>query len=165
MFMFTLQLHSTLLLLQGFKGTNCCYVQVAFSCVIYPCLILQYMGQAAFLSRNLAAVSMSFYASVPGKLLKDVKESSKGLITVLYFFQAFISLRIIIIIRLKECSFLLRSSTNLACTCGCSSCRHCCQSTCYLFHILNFQAMSCNTMFPTCQGCYKQTDPRSVIHP
>lgn len=123
------------------------------------------MGQAAFLSRNLSDVSMSFYASVPGKLLKDVKESSKGLITVLYFFQAFISLRIIIIIRLKECSFLLRSSTNLACTCGCSSCCHCCQSTCYLVHILNCQAMSCNTMFPTCQGCYKQTDPWSVIHP
>ncbi|PON97731.1 Potassium transporter [Trema orientale] len=40
-------------------------IRVAFSCVIYPCLVLQYMGQAAFLSKNLSAVPMSFYASVP----------------------------------------------------------------------------------------------------
>ncbi|KAM1736481.1 hypothetical protein ACFX12_014828 [Malus domestica] len=33
----------------------CCCAQVAFSLVIYPCLILQYMGQAAFLLRNLSA--------------------------------------------------------------------------------------------------------------
>nr|QAU20962.1 K transporter protein [Fragaria vesca subsp. vesca] len=47
-------------------------IRVAFSCVIYPCLILQYMGQAAFLSRNLSAVSMSFYASVPAPLIWPV---------------------------------------------------------------------------------------------
>ncbi|KAJ1405960.1 Potassium transporter [Sesbania bispinosa] len=40
-------------------------VRVAFYCVIYPCLILQYMGQAAFLSKNLSAVPISFYASIP----------------------------------------------------------------------------------------------------
>ncbi|KAL6896908.1 hypothetical protein ACP4OV_007480 [Aristida adscensionis] len=33
--------------------------------VIYPCLVLQYMGQAAFLSRNMSAVEDSFYQSVP----------------------------------------------------------------------------------------------------
>lgn len=48
-------------------------MQVAFSCVIYPCLVLQYMGQAAFLSKNVSAVRMSFYASVPGKLLRMQK--------------------------------------------------------------------------------------------
>lgn len=47
-------------------------IRVAFSCVIYPCLILQYMGQAAFLSKNLSAVSMSFYASIPVPLLWPV---------------------------------------------------------------------------------------------
>ncbi|XP_058732082.1 potassium transporter 3 [Vicia villosa] len=40
-------------------------VRAAFSCIIYPCLILQYMGQAAFLSKNLSAVPISFYASIP----------------------------------------------------------------------------------------------------
>ncbi|KAM1097319.1 hypothetical protein ACFX19_014988 [Malus domestica] len=48
----------------------CCCAQVAYSLVIYPCLILQYMGQAAFLLRNLSAVSMSFFSSVPIKLLE-----------------------------------------------------------------------------------------------
>ncbi|XP_075648788.1 potassium transporter 3 [Castanea sativa] len=43
-------------------------LRVIFSCVIYPCLILQYMGQAAFLSKNFSAVSISFYASIPDPL-------------------------------------------------------------------------------------------------
>ncbi|XP_050269121.1 potassium transporter 3 [Quercus robur] len=43
-------------------------LRVTFSCVIYPCLILQYMGQAAFLSKNFSAVSTSFYASIPDPL-------------------------------------------------------------------------------------------------
>ncbi|WVZ25610.1 hypothetical protein V8G54_004154 [Vigna mungo] len=45
---------------------------VAFYCVIYPCLILQYMGQAAFLSKNLSAVHISFYASIPDVLFWPV---------------------------------------------------------------------------------------------
>ncbi|KAG2681007.1 hypothetical protein I3843_11G124700 [Carya illinoinensis] len=40
-------------------------MRVTFSC-LYPCLILQYMGQAAFISKNFSEVSMSFYASIPG---------------------------------------------------------------------------------------------------
>ncbi|KAL5551893.1 hypothetical protein UlMin_002069 [Ulmus minor] len=40
-------------------------IRVAFSCFIYPCLVIQYMGQAAFFSKNLSTASMSFYASVP----------------------------------------------------------------------------------------------------
>uniref|UniRef100_A0A2P2JHU7 Potassium transporter n=1 Tax=Rhizophora mucronata TaxID=61149 RepID=A0A2P2JHU7_RHIMU len=43
-------------------------VRVAFSFVVYPCLILQYMGQAAFLSKNFSAVPMSFYSSIPDSL-------------------------------------------------------------------------------------------------
>ncbi|RDY06691.1 Potassium transporter 3, partial [Mucuna pruriens] len=45
---------------------------VAFYCVIYPCLVLQYMGQAAFLSKNLSAVPISFYASIPDFLFWPV---------------------------------------------------------------------------------------------
>ncbi|XP_039031986.1 potassium transporter 3-like isoform X3 [Hibiscus syriacus] len=41
-------------------------IRLSFVCIIYPCLVLQYMGQAAFISKNFAAVSTSFYASIPG---------------------------------------------------------------------------------------------------
>uniref|UniRef100_A0A0E0AP26 Potassium transporter n=1 Tax=Oryza glumipatula TaxID=40148 RepID=A0A0E0AP26_9ORYZ len=40
-------------------------IRLAFVGAIYPCLVLQYMGQAAFLSRNMSAVEDSFYQSVP----------------------------------------------------------------------------------------------------
>ncbi|CAN1300432.1 Potassium transporter 3 [Linum perenne] len=43
-----------------------CFLQVAYCCVVFPCLVLQYMGQAAFLSKNFSGISLSFYASVPG---------------------------------------------------------------------------------------------------
>ncbi|KAK4272263.1 hypothetical protein QN277_020845 [Acacia crassicarpa] len=40
-------------------------IRLAFALVIYPCLVVQYMGQAAFLSKNLGSVSNSFYDSIP----------------------------------------------------------------------------------------------------
>ncbi|XP_028761154.1 potassium transporter 4 [Neltuma alba] len=40
-------------------------IRVAFAFVIYPCLVVQYMGQAAFLSINLGSVRNSFYDSIP----------------------------------------------------------------------------------------------------
>ncbi|URE49291.1 potassium transporter [Musa troglodytarum] len=39
--------------------------KVAFVSVIYPCLVLQYMGQAAFISKNFSSVPTSFYESIP----------------------------------------------------------------------------------------------------
>lgn len=45
-------------------------IRVAFSCVIYPCIVLQYMGQAAFISKNFSAIS--FFASVPDILFWPV---------------------------------------------------------------------------------------------
>ncbi|KAK4796292.1 hypothetical protein SAY86_028618 [Trapa natans] len=39
--------------------------QIAFLCVAYPSLVLQYMGQAAFLSKNFHALPTSFHASIP----------------------------------------------------------------------------------------------------
>uniref|UniRef100_A0A7N0R9M1 Potassium transporter n=1 Tax=Kalanchoe fedtschenkoi TaxID=63787 RepID=A0A7N0R9M1_KALFE len=40
-------------------------LRVAFICFVYPCLVLQYLGQAAFISKNFYAVPASFYASIP----------------------------------------------------------------------------------------------------
>ncbi|VFR00205.1 unnamed protein product [Cuscuta campestris] len=45
---------------------NSLSMRLAFVFGVYPCLVVQYMGQAAFLSKNIASVSNSFYASVPG---------------------------------------------------------------------------------------------------
>ncbi|KAK6947860.1 Potassium transporter [Dillenia turbinata] len=47
-------------------------IRVAFFGVIYPCLVLQYMGQAAFLSKNFSAVPTSFFSSVPDALFWPV---------------------------------------------------------------------------------------------
>ncbi|OAY37090.1 potassium transporter 4 [Manihot esculenta] len=40
-------------------------IRIAFAFVIYPCLVVQYMGQAAFLSKNVDSIKNSFYASIP----------------------------------------------------------------------------------------------------
>ncbi|CAI8593976.1 unnamed protein product, partial [Vicia faba] len=40
-------------------------IRLAFAVVIYPCLVMQYMGQAAFLSKNLNSIQNSFYDSIP----------------------------------------------------------------------------------------------------
>lgn len=40
-------------------------IRVAFMCVVYPCLVLAYIGHAAYLSRNVSDVETNFYQSVP----------------------------------------------------------------------------------------------------
>ncbi|KAJ4729586.1 Potassium transporter [Melia azedarach] len=40
-------------------------IRLAFAFVVYPCLVVQYMGQAAFLSKNLDCLPNSFYDSIP----------------------------------------------------------------------------------------------------
>lgn len=40
-------------------------IKIAFTGVVYPCLILAYMGEAAFLSRNKKDLQSSFYSSIP----------------------------------------------------------------------------------------------------
>jgi KUP system potassium uptake protein len=40
-------------------------VQLAFAFVVYPSLVVQYMGQAAFLSRHPESIPRSFYDSIP----------------------------------------------------------------------------------------------------
>lgn len=41
-------------------------VQIAFAFFVYPCLVVQYMGQAAFLSKHPGSIRYSFYDSIPG---------------------------------------------------------------------------------------------------
>lgn len=41
--------------------------QIAFTVVVYPCLILAYMGEAAYLSKHKEDLQRSFYKSIPGK--------------------------------------------------------------------------------------------------
>ncbi|KAI4328234.1 hypothetical protein L6164_020607 [Bauhinia variegata] len=41
-------------------------IQIAFTCVVFPCLLLAYMGQAAYLMKYPASSSRIFYNSVPG---------------------------------------------------------------------------------------------------
>nr|XP_043623787.1 potassium transporter 4 [Erigeron canadensis] len=40
-------------------------IRLAFTAVVYPCLVIQYMGQAAYLSKNITSVPDSFYKSIP----------------------------------------------------------------------------------------------------
>ncbi|XP_043723806.1 potassium transporter 4 [Telopea speciosissima] len=47
-------------------------IRIAFAFVVYPSLIVQYMGQAAFLSQNLTSIRMSFYDSIPKSIFWPV---------------------------------------------------------------------------------------------
>uniref|UniRef100_A0A7N0URN9 Potassium transporter n=1 Tax=Kalanchoe fedtschenkoi TaxID=63787 RepID=A0A7N0URN9_KALFE len=47
-------------------------IRIAFVCLVYPCLVVQYMGQAAFLSKNLDSIPHSFYDSIPGTVFWPV---------------------------------------------------------------------------------------------
>lgn len=40
-------------------------IRLAFAFIIYPCLVVQYMGQAAYLSKNPGMIHDSFYNSIP----------------------------------------------------------------------------------------------------
>ncbi|KAK6161532.1 hypothetical protein DH2020_004913 [Rehmannia glutinosa] len=40
-------------------------IRIAFIFLVYPCLVMQYMGQAAYLSKNISSIPTSFYDSVP----------------------------------------------------------------------------------------------------
>lgn len=40
-------------------------IKIAFAGVVYPCLILAYMGEAAFLSKHKEDIQKSFYSSIP----------------------------------------------------------------------------------------------------
>ncbi|CAN6924453.1 unnamed protein product, partial [Brassica oleracea] len=44
-------------------------IQMAFTCVVFPCLLLAYMGQAAYLTQHPDASARIFYDSVPAESL------------------------------------------------------------------------------------------------
>ncbi|KAF5752824.1 hypothetical protein HS088_TW01G00742 [Tripterygium wilfordii] len=41
-------------------------IRIAFTAVVYPCLILAYMGEAAYLSKHKQDLQRSFYKAIPG---------------------------------------------------------------------------------------------------
>ncbi|KAF5945342.1 hypothetical protein HYC85_015570 [Camellia sinensis] len=41
-------------------------IQIAFTCVVFPCLLLAYMGQAAYLMKYPDSTERIFYDSIPG---------------------------------------------------------------------------------------------------
>jgi len=45
---------------------NHVYVQIAFTLVVFPCLLLAYTGQAAYIIDNKDHVVDAFYRSIPG---------------------------------------------------------------------------------------------------
>ncbi|MQM02355.1 hypothetical protein Taro_035122 [Colocasia esculenta] len=47
-------------------------IQIGFTCVVFPCLLLAYMGQAAYLMENPGSVDRIFYDSVPDVLFWPV---------------------------------------------------------------------------------------------
>ncbi|XP_042501935.1 potassium transporter 4-like [Macadamia integrifolia] len=47
-------------------------IRIAFAFVVYPSLIVQYMGQAAFLSKNVTSIRGSFYNSIPERIFWPV---------------------------------------------------------------------------------------------
>lgn len=42
---------------------------MAFTFLVYPCLILAYMGEAAFLTKHHEDIQRSFYKAIPGKII------------------------------------------------------------------------------------------------
>lgn len=47
-------------------------IQIAFTCVVFPCLMLAYMGQAAYLMKNPGSAKQIFYDSIPDGLFWPV---------------------------------------------------------------------------------------------
>jgi hypothetical protein len=45
---------------------NHVYVQIAFTLVVFPCLLLAYTGQAAYIIDHKDHVADAFYRSIPG---------------------------------------------------------------------------------------------------
>lgn len=114
--------------------TSFCSVQLAFAFVVYPCLVIQYMGQAAFLSKNLGSIPNSFYNSIPGLLTMTPLSKITcflEIMTILYDFGP------------------LCRSCSLACLCHCHACSHCWQSGCDNRYVLNNQTMPCSWLLPT----------------
>lgn len=51
-------------------------VQIAFTLLVFPCLLLAYSGQAAYLMNNLDHAQDAFYRSIPGLVYNSVSNES-----------------------------------------------------------------------------------------
>ena len=65
-------------------------IQIAFTVVVFPCLLLAYSGQAAYLVQNKEHVVDAFYRSIPGKNSFTV-EFPRLLLLLLFFCDSFSS--------------------------------------------------------------------------
>jgi len=65
---------------------NHVYVQIAFTLVVFPCLLLAYTGQAAYIIDHKDHVADAFYRSIPGPT-----ELSKNLILLISRYHTTIS--------------------------------------------------------------------------
>ena len=129
-------------------------LQLAFVGVIYPCLMLQYMGQAAFLSKNIPAVHNSFYLSIPSKL-----QNTKYFCALLLHILPKDSVDCWIISHHACRSFIL------ACVCHSNSCCNCGQPSYYICNFFYREAVPCLGMLSTSKGCaYFKVDLWPDLH-
>ncbi|XP_057482188.1 potassium transporter 4 isoform X3 [Actinidia eriantha] len=63
--LFALQHYGTEAMFADLGHFSALSIRLAFAFVVYPCLVVQYMGQAAFLSQNISSIPNSFYGSIP----------------------------------------------------------------------------------------------------
>ncbi|CAN4105095.1 unnamed protein product [Withania somnifera] len=61
-------------------------MRIIFAFVVYPCLVIQYMGQAAFLSKNIECTPNSFYSSIPRLACMTVMFITTFLMTLVIIF-------------------------------------------------------------------------------
>ena len=66
-------------------------VQLAFTVLVFPCLLLAYSGQAAYLMQNTDHVVDAFYRSIPGKNSFTVEYPRQTSIVASFFCDSFSS--------------------------------------------------------------------------
>ncbi|KAF9689510.1 hypothetical protein SADUNF_Sadunf01G0099500 [Salix dunnii] len=71
-------------------------IQIAFTVVVFPCLLLAYSGQAAYLMQNREHVVDAFYRSIPGKNSLTVEYPRQTSIVASFFWTA------VVIVMLKN---------------------------------------------------------------
>lgn len=59
-------------LLRALYNNSTLFVQIAFTCLVFPCLLLAYMGQSAYLMKYPVSAERIFYDSVPGEFCQSI---------------------------------------------------------------------------------------------
>lgn len=52
-----------------FSHLTCCFLQLTFVFLVLPCLLLGYLGQAAYLMENQTGAEQAFFSSIPSKCI------------------------------------------------------------------------------------------------